>query len=206
MPRDLRIVLPVSGIARGKSRLASVLSSGERARLNVQLLRHALSVALGLSGRSDGCIVVSPCARARRIAHVAGASALVQARPLRGLNPAIRQGVRHALREGARRVLVLPVDLPQLSVPALEEVIRAVRRGDQWMVVPDREEAGTNVLVMPARLDTRTRFGAHSFEKHLRAAKLQGHRARVVRGVPLMQDLDTPEHLVAWIDAGRRWG
>lgn len=195
----------MSGITRGKSRLASVLSSGERARLNARLLEHALSIALGVSAKSGGCIVVSPCARARNIAHSAGALTLVQARPLRGLNAAIRQGVRHALRHGARRVLVMPVDLPRLSVFALSEVMRAARAGARCIVVPDRDEAGTNVLLLPARLDTRTHFGEHSFERHLHAARAEGLPALVPRSAPLMQDLDTPEHLAEWIGAGRRW-
>jgi 2-phospho-L-lactate guanylyltransferase len=206
VPRDLRIVLPVSGIARGKSRLAAVLSSGERARLNEQLLDHALSIAFGVLGESGGCIVVSPCVRARRIAHLAGVSTLAQARPLRGLNAAVRQGLRYAMRQGARRVLVLPVDLPRLSVPALGEVMRAARAGTKWLVVPDRDRHGTNVLLLPARLDVRTQFGEHSFERHLHAAKVQGPSALVSGCAPLMQDLDTPEHLADWIAAGRRWG
>lgn len=198
--------MPVSGIARGKSRLASVLSSAERARLNEQLLRHALAVAIALCGSSGGCIVVSPCARVRRIARAAGASTLVQSRPLGGLNAAIRQGVRHVLRRGGHRVLVLPVDLPQLSLAALSEVVRAARAGAKSLVVPDRDDAGTNVLLVPARLDTRTYFGEHSFERHLRAGKAQGRASFVSRCAPLMQDLDTPGHLAQWVAAGRRWG
>jgi len=206
VPRDLWIVLPVSGIARGKSRLVSVLAPGERARLNEQLLDHALRVVVGVVEEAGRCIVVSPCARTRRIARAAGVRTLVQSRPLPGLNAAIRQGVRFALRRGARLALVLPVDLPQLSVDTLSGVIRAVRPGVKCVVVPDRDEAGTNVLLVPARLDVRTQFGEHSFERHLRAAKARGLSALVSRCGPLMQDLDTPAHLAAWIAAGRRWG
>lgn len=206
MPRDLRIVLPVSGIARGKSRLVSVLASAERARLNEQLLRHALTVAADLFGPPGGCIVVSPCLRARRIARAAGMTTLAQSRPLRGLNAAIRQGVQHVLRQGGRRVLVLPVDLPSLSVAALSEVMRAVRAGARHVVVPDRDETGTNVLLVPARLATRTYFGEHSFERHLLAAEAEGRQSFVPRCPPLMQDLDTPGHFAEWVAAGRRWG
>ena len=205
MPRDLRIVLPVSGIGRGKSRLASVLSPIERTRLNRHLLDHALSVVGEVSPAPGSCLVISPCARVRRIARLAGAVSVAQARPLRGLNAAIRQSVRAAMRQGARRVLVMPVDLPRASVSALAEVMRRARSGGQCIIVPDRAEAGTNVLLMPARLDVRAQFGENSFLRHLRSAQERGHPATVLALPPLMQDLDTPEDLAAWISAGRRW-
>jgi 2-phospho-L-lactate guanylyltransferase len=205
MPRDLRIVVPVSGIARGKSRLASALPSSERARLNGRLLDHALAVALGVSDWPDRCLVISPCARVLAAARAVGARPLAQARPLRGLNAAIRQAVRALLREGARRVLVMPVDLPLASARAVAPLLAYARAGAQWVIVPDREGAGTNVLVMPARIDIGPRFGADSFRQHVGAARAAGRPAVVVKSSPLMQDLDRPEHLATWIAGGRRF-
>lgn len=205
MPRDLRIVLPVSGIGRGKSRLGEVLSPIERMRLNRHLLAHALSVAREVSPASGSCLVISPCARVRRIARLAGAAPVAQARPLRGLNAAIRQSVRAALRQGARRVLVMPVDLPRASVLAIGEVLRRARSGGRCIIVPDRDEAGTNILLMPARLGVHPQFGEDSFRRHLRSAQERGRPAIVLTLPPLMQDLDTPEDLAAWVRAGRRW-
>lgn len=131
--------------------------------------------------------------------------ALVQARPLRGLNAAIRQGVRLAMRRGARRVLVMPVDLPRASGVAIGEVMRRARSGERCVIVTDRDEAGTNVLLMPARLDVHPQFGEDSFRRHLRSAQERGHATIALALPQLMQDLDTPADLAAWIRAGRRW-
>ena len=76
--RELWIVLPVSGIARGKSRLASALSPIERGQLNRRLVWHALDVMRSALATPGRCIVVSPCARTLLLAKKAGAIALCE--------------------------------------------------------------------------------------------------------------------------------
>jgi len=198
--------MPVSGIARGKTRLAPVLSAAERGRLNRQLVRHAVRTLLGALGSAAPCIVVSPCERALRIAREAGALGLPEHRPGRGLNAAVRQAIRYAARRGARRVLVLPADLPLASVAQLRALLRRTGPLARSLLVPDRERSGTNAILLHAGPDPQPRFGPQSFAKHLDAARAAGREPVIFELPGLVQDLDTPGHLAGWRSAGMRWG
>ena len=57
-------LLPVHGIAAGKSRLAAVLDAPARAALNHHLLTHTLEMIAAWQGDLAQCLVVSPCAEA----------------------------------------------------------------------------------------------------------------------------------------------
>lgn len=203
---DTWVVLPVSGIAKGKSRLAPVLSAAERSRLNRQLVRHGVGVVVDALGIPSRCVVVSPCARSLRIARELGAVALAETRPARGLNAAIRQAVRYALRRGARRVLILHADLPRMSVKVLGGLLRIAGSGTRNVVVPDRERTGTNALMCAARREIALHFGPDSYAKHCWSARAAGQAPMIYDEDALMQDLDTPAHLAAWNAAGRTWG
>lgn len=199
-------MLPVSGIAKGKSRLAPVLSPLERSRLNRQLVRHGVRVAVDALGMAARCVVVSSCARSLRIARTAGAATLAETRPARGLNAAIRQAVRHAMRRGAHRVLILHSDLPHMSAALLDRLLRAAGPAARSVVVPDREQVGTNALLCVARPGIALHFGPDSYTKHCRSAHESGRDPLVFEAAALAQDLDTPEHLAQWLASGRVWG
>jgi len=193
-------------MARGKSRLAAALDPTERMRLNRQLVRHALGLVARALGTTAHCIVVSPCRRSLTLARAAAAIPMQETRPGRGLNAAVRQALRFARQQGAARTLILPTDLPLASAASIASLLRAARSSARFVIVPDRDKAGTNALLLPVRAAIEPRFGADSFRRHADAAREAG-RSHVVVEIPaLMQDLDTPEHLRAWIAAGRAWG
>jgi 2-phospho-L-lactate guanylyltransferase len=210
-PRDLCVVLPVRGIGAGKTRLAGTLDAIERVRLNRYLLLRTLDVLGHWLGGLERCLVVSPCARALRLAAQQGAVALRQPHAHGGLNPALRLGVRHARQSGARRVLILPCDLPLVSVAALDALL-AVERGEARVVLaPDCARTGTNALLLPAAHGFPLRFGADSFVLHRQAARARGWRLALCEHPALRFDLDTPQDLAVWRSAaaagrgGRRW-
>jgi 2-phospho-L-lactate guanylyltransferase len=195
---SLWTVLPVSGIDRGKTRLAPVLGQIERARLNRWLLEHTLRVIAAWRGGLGRCIVVSGCARTLRLARAAGAIALREPQPRRGLNHAIAHAVRRALRCGARRVLILPCDLPALTATALDALIARSRPDARVVIAPDRDGTGTNALFLGVRARFAFTYGPGSFERHLAAARSRGWVAAVCARPELTLDLDTPHDLAAW--------
>lgn len=199
-------MLPVSGVANGKSRLVPALAPAERSRLNRQLARHGVRVVVQALGVASRCVVVSACARSLRAARDAGAVALAETRPARGLNAAIRQAVNHAVRRGARRVLILHADLPRMSAELLGQLLRRAGPDTRSLVVPDRERAGTNALLLSAGRRIDLHFGPGSYAQHCRSAREAGREPVIFEADALMQDLDTPEHLAAWKADGRVWG
>jgi 2-phospho-L-lactate guanylyltransferase len=191
------VVLPVRGEASGKSRLGPLLDRVERMRLNRMLFHHTLQAIAEWQGTLARCIVVTPCARTGVAARRAGAIWLPERQPRRGLNRAVNLAVAHAVRHGARVLLVLHGDLPEVSPAALQALSRAAA-GARVTIAPDRTRTGTNALLLAtcARFDFA--YGRDSFALHAGNARKRGWMLAVYRDPRLAFDLDTPADLTAW--------
>lgn len=187
-------IVPVGTLAGAKSRLGEVLDAEERLDLAVRLLRATLAATTG-SDRIAETLVVTPDDAVRRVATEVGA------RPIRqretGLNRGIDLGREEAVAAGADAVLILPIDLPDVSTDAVEQVLATLDRSHRPLVaiVADRHGRGTNALLLapPDAIDTC--FGGDSRAAHVGAAREAGAELVELDG-PLRLDLDTPEDLL----------
>ena len=196
--RNLWVVVPMRGVALGKSRLAESLGRAERARLNRRLLERTLAVIATWQGTASRCVVVSGCAQTLRIAARAKAVGLLEPRPSRGLNFAVAYAVRRAVRSGARAILVLPSDLPQLSAAGLDALVRRATYGYAGAIAPDAGRTGTNALLLKTRARFDFSFGAESCARHVDAARLHGWQLAICAHRDFALDIDLPRDLVAW--------
>ncbi len=201
MDAALWTVLPVRGIATGKSRLGTALDAAGRAALNRRLLETTLDAVASSAGGLRRCIVVSPCAEARVIAADRGAAVLCEHGG--GLNSAVAEAAAVARAAGAAQLLVIPCDLPRLDAGALHVLTDLARPGRHMVIAPDRSGSGTNALLIDARSGYPFRFGEHSFAKHRAWAAAQCWSVSVCRLPALAFDLDTPEDLTEWQAAAR---
>ena len=181
------LVIPVKSLTGGKSRLAGVLSRAARRRLGTAMLDHVLTIA---GGRR--VLVVSACPLARRLARAHGAGTVAD--PGRGLDAAVRAGVRACLAQGAGAVVVLASDLPLLSA---DELARLCGRRAGMVICRDRHGGGTNALKLARPLGFRFAYGPGSAAAH--RAEARRRRTGVVElalpGVAF--DIDTAEDLAA---------
>ena len=191
-------IVPVRGLAAGKSRLAPVLDAAERAALNRELLMRTLAVVSGWCGAPQRCIVVSPCSRALALARETGATTVREGTHAVGLNRAVRLGVARAAVQGATHVLILPGDLPYVGADALGALVNAAGSDRRMVLAPDKSGTGTNALLIGVGTGFEFAFGAASFAAHLAAARHAGLTASIVRHADLEYDLDTPEDLAAY--------
>jgi 2-phospho-L-lactate guanylyltransferase len=202
--RELWIVVPVRGLAAGKSRLAQALDLESRVALNRELLAHTLAVAGKWMGTLRRCIVVSPCSDALELARGAGATCVREGTRAAGLNRAVKMGVAQAMEQGAHRVVVIPGDLPFISVRALAALARAASRC-QVVLAPDRRCEGTNALLFDPACRLEPRFGRRSMAAHRDAAARAGLTVGVVLRGDLAFDLDTPADLAIVRSRRRSW-
>jgi 2-phospho-L-lactate guanylyltransferase len=185
-------LVPVKPFLRSKSRLAGVLSPRARAGLSRRFLGHALDV-LGQVPDLAQTVVISRDPAARALARGRGARALGEP-AASDLNQALWRGTEAALAAGAQAVLVLPTDLPLLSVDDVVQLIGG-EPGPHVAIAPDRHETGTNALfVRPPGL-FRYAFGGGSFERHLALAREAGAAVRICRLPGIALDVDGPDDL-----------
>jgi 2-phospho-L-lactate guanylyltransferase len=190
------VVLPVRGIATGKSRLAPALCETARGDFNGWLLVHTLAALHAWRGSLDACIVVSACERVAQIALARGADVLREDE-VAGLNAAATLGARRAADRGAASVLVLACDLPLLDAQALEALARDAQGADV-VIGPDEGGTGTNALIVPSGAPFEFCFGLDSYTRHSSAAAALALRVVVHRSPALAFDVDTPEDYARW--------
>ena len=193
-------MIPVRGIAEGKSRLSGVLDAPARARLNRRLLEHTLRAVGEWRGDLSHCVVVSACRETLATGARFGAVVLDEKPEARGLNAAAAQGRKYAAAHGATGALVLACDLPYLDTTALGAMAEAAASERHLVIAPDRHGAGTNALLVNAREPFDFQFGEASCARHLALAAAHGWPAVLCRRPELEFDLDTPEDLARWTE------
>jgi len=198
----IHVVLPLRTVAGGKARLGEALDAEEREELVLGLLVETLAV-LEAWPTCQRVHLVSPDQGVGALPiHDERAIVRVVGQPGEGLNEGLRLGIGAGVADGAASVLVLPADLPHLSVGALDELVLAADAaltvaagGPLVAIAPSDARNGTNALLLHPPDVIAPAFGADSFEVHLRAAQAADAAVQVVAGSALGFDLDTPEDL-----------
>jgi 2-phospho-L-lactate guanylyltransferase len=187
-------IIPVGELDGAKSRLGAVLDAEERLELTVGLARRTIAAAVAATS-IDEVLVITPDDAVRALAVELGA------RPIRqrdsGLNHGLVAARAEAVAAGAGAVLILPIDLPDVTPDAIDAIAAQLREHDRPLVaiVPDRHGRGTNALLIapPDAIDVC--FGGDSAIAHESAARAIGARL-VILGGPLVLDIDTPDDLL----------
>ncbi|MFN8445662.1 MAG: 2-phospho-L-lactate guanylyltransferase [Caldilineaceae bacterium] len=190
---NLWLLLPVKPFAQGKSRLASVLTEGERRSLNQALLQHVLATALSAKIFS-GATVISRDPRALELARSHGVEALAEQGS--GLNRALAQGRCHAMAKQADALLVLPADLPLLTIEDLHSLVQQATSTSSVVIAPS-PDGGTNALFLQPPTAIPFRFGRNSFKRHCAAAQRAQLPIHSITSPGLQTDIDLPQQLAA---------
>jgi 2-phospho-L-lactate/phosphoenolpyruvate guanylyltransferase len=187
-------IIPVGALDGAKSRLGAVLDAEERLELTIGLARRTIAAAVA-ARRIHEVLVITPDDAVRELALELGARPILQRDS--GLNHGVIAARDEATAAGAAAILILPIDLPDVTPEAIDAVARQLQDRDRPLVaiVPDRHGRGTNALLIapPEAIDVC--FGGDSAIAHESAARAVGARL-VVLGGPLALDLDTPEDLL----------
>jgi 2-phospho-L-lactate guanylyltransferase len=194
-------ILPIKTLDRAKQRLSTELDPTPRRSLVEAMFSDAL-IALRRAAAIDSVIVVTPDHVAQRIGAGYGAEVIEDADS--GHNDAAQQGIEHALRLGAERVLLVPGDCPLLDPDELNALAARRTRADSVLIVPDRHGTGTNALLITPPGAFAPSFGEGSHDRHLEQARAAGLTAESVSVPSLALDVDTPEDLALLTDALQR--
>src|SRR5438105_4757659 len=104
MNPELWTIVPMRGIARGKTRLAPSLDQAARARLNRWLFARTLDVIREWRGDLARCVVVSRCPETFEIASAKKTVVICESDAHSDQNRAASIGAEYALQYGARRI------------------------------------------------------------------------------------------------------
>jgi 2-phospho-L-lactate guanylyltransferase len=196
-PVRIAAIVPVGTAEGAKTRLGETLDAEERHELVDGFLARTVETALAVARFAD-VLVVSPDRELLTRATTLGARTLRQRS--RGLRAGLADARADVVAGGATAIVVLPIDLPFVSVEAVDAVIDALvgaetEAGPTVVLVTDRHGTGTNALGLRPPDVIEFAFGPGSRAAHRERAAAAGVRYVEVDG-PLTVDLDTPEDLV----------
>jgi 2-phospho-L-lactate guanylyltransferase len=189
-------ILPVKSFDRAKQRLGA----GVPDPLRLALARAMVADVLAALARTDAIeltIVVTREAQAAQTAAASGAAVLADPSEA-GQSAAAGLGVRHALRQGFERVLLVPGDCPALDPAELDALLAGHgEAGPEVAILPDRHGTGTNGLLLAPPGAIAPSFGPGSCARHRELARAAGVRCRVAALRSTSLDVDTVEDLAA---------
>ncbi len=186
---NLTVVIPVRPPEEGKTRLASALSTADRARLTLAMFDHVLRTVLDVVPPAD-CRVISRSLAVLNAARARGAVALVEAGA--GLNAALTQASA-SVSHGP--ILSLSSDLPFLAPDDIVAMTAAPRNA--VVIAGDTAGDGTNALWMARPALIPYCYGTASLAAHCAAARCAGLEFSVIRRPGLACDIDLPEQLAS---------
>ena len=185
------IIIPAKPFSQSKTRLAGILSTQERSSLSQRLLHRTLMLACHIGD----VVVISRDQQVRRQAKQQGAWALVESGA--NLNTALKQAIAWVLARGGQTVLILPADLPLLTLVDLREMTQLGQHSPGAVIAPCHRGDGTNaLLIFPPNLIL-PEFGINSFRRHCKALTAAGVEPIIYRSPTLSFDLDLPADLFA---------
>lgn len=180
-------LVPVKSLDEAKSRLATHLTSEQRATLMLDMLQHVL-LTLQNSHIFDHVSVVSADERVLQHAQSWGARALHE--EMAGHNPALTAAAMHELQQGATALLTISADLPMLEVSDLQHLFDKSKHHDV-IIAPSQDGSGTNALLTRPPLVLPYHFGIDSRYHHQSEAESRHLTHTCYKSIGLALDIDT---------------
>lgn len=186
------ILIPVKSLANAKQRMASILDQPSRTKLAQAMLFDVLETLRTWPSRPEVSIVTSD-AFAIELARKFEFQIILDDTN-RGETAAIEMATKICEEQGVDSTLVIPADIPLISVSELEQILEAAP-AEGSVLVPAGDGRGTNaVWRRPAGLFP-LRFGNDSFKPHLAAARAT-QKPCVMLSLPgIALDVDNPSDL-----------
>ena len=187
-------ILPVKPLAKGKSRLHACLKTDEICLLNRCLFEETYQ-KLQACYEIDRILVVSQDEEVLQYTRQSGGVALVENQQS-SLNAAVSQALDFIVENDPGKVLIVPTDLPWMTVEDLAGLIGKREVGKFMVIVPDQRQWGTNAIFISHPGLLTPRFGRRSFQKHVKQAASRSAALTVWLNKNIQRDLDNPQDLL----------
>ncbi|WP_158555825.1 2-phospho-L-lactate guanylyltransferase [Peribacillus glennii] len=195
----ISVVVLQKPMHRSKTRLTGILSAEQRIGLAYSMLYDVLNVLSEVPSIDEFSIVTCD-PNAMGLATKFGAN-LYYEEKVSGMNQAIK-AVVDSLHERVDELLILPSDIPLITVKEIDMIITQKRQAPVT-VFPCKNGTGTNGLLLtpPSAIDTA--FGMYSLEKHCLSAFKAGYEYHIGTAPLLSYDIDTVTDLFMIHELGK---
>lgn len=186
-------VIPAKGFTGAKQRLAIFLQPQERRVLARAMLTDTLT-ACAQATVLDGVGVVTCERDVADVAAALGAEVLWEPEA-RGHSQAVAFGVQVCRQRGIATILTLPGDIPLLTAADVQAIVAPPDPAVPVVLVPNRDDLGTNAVVLSPPDCLPLAFGHDSFQRHLLLATERQLGVEIRRLPRVALDIDEPGDL-----------
>jgi 2-phospho-L-lactate/phosphoenolpyruvate guanylyltransferase len=193
------VIIPVKG-ENPKGRLSPLLNPRQRRQLQVAMLEDTLQTMIK-AGMISQTFVASSDPQILEFVRRFGAGSISESCDA-GVSSAVLRGLEATA--AFERRLVIPADLPLLTVEDLRAAPMLAREGAQVVVSPSESFDGTNALLLARDVEVPLHYDDDSFRKHFAAAVSMGLRVAVYYSKGVGFDIDRPRDLHRFFKFQRR--
>lgn len=195
------VLIPVKDPARAKTRLAAMLSPGERMSLAWAMFEDVSDAVTGAT-RPDHIFLVSNFRPAIVRARALGWNVLVEQTQV-SESESIDWASRILGARGFDCVLRLPADIPLVRSAHIDELLSVNLVAPAALMVPSREGSGTNAIIRTPPALFPSRFGPNSLALHMEEAARSGAACSIMNNSAIALDVDEPSDLDLVLELGR---
>jgi 2-phospho-L-lactate guanylyltransferase len=190
-------VIPAKDFHLAKQRLAAFLQPHERRLLARAMLADTLTACTQGTGLA-GVGVVTCDRSVADMAESFGVEVLWEPQAA-GHSQAVAFAAQLCRQRGVASMLTLPGDLPLLTPADVAAIIAPPQPPVPVVLVPNRDDLGTNAMVLAPPDCLPLRFGHDSFQRHLRLAAERQLAVEVRRLPRVAVDIDEPADLALFV-------
>ena len=186
-------LVPVKDLSKAKERLSSILSQTERTALAYAMLEDVLRALRG-SVFLNRLFVVTLDENAIEIAKSLGVEIIKETKQ-EGESASVDYASMICKNMGAESVLVIPGDAPLITHEDVDFILEKEKSYSSVILVPARDEMGTNAIFKKPPDAIPSRFGYDSFKKHIDESRQRNIPYEVYKLSKIALDIDEPEDL-----------
>lgn len=196
------VLIPIKELTRAKQRLADLMTQKERSALAWLMLEHLFHEVARARGYDRVAVVTldEAAAQLARRFHFE----LIKETQQTSESASVDYGSRIVGARGAGSVLRLPIDLPLIAAEDIENILGRINDQPAIVIVPSRDETGTNAIVRTPPELFPSHFGPNSLAKHLDEARRCGVPCELIHLPRIALDLDGPADLAYLLECGHR--
>jgi 2-phospho-L-lactate/phosphoenolpyruvate guanylyltransferase len=186
-------LIPVKDLSKAKERLSLILSQPERTTVAYAMLEDVLRAMRG-SRLLDHLFVVTLDGNAIELAKSLGVE-IIRETKQEGESASIDYASKICKNMGAQSVLVIPGDVPLITHEDIDFILEKEKPYPSLILVPARDEMGTNAILRKPSDVIPSRFGYDSLKKHINDARQRNIPYEIYNLPRVALDVDEPEDL-----------
>jgi 2-phospho-L-lactate guanylyltransferase len=187
-------LVPVKDLSKAKERLSPILSQNERTDLAYAMLEDVLRALKG-SRLSDRIFIITSDENAIKLAMGMDIEIIKEAKQ-NGESESVDWASLICKEMGAESLLVIPGDAPLITSEDVDFILEKEKPYHSVILVPSRDELGTNAILRKPPDVIPSRFGYDSFNKHIDEARRRNIPFEIYKLPRVALDIDEPEDLI----------